>query len=282
MKRFEQRAVVALTAALALSLSGCGGESASSAVDADCKPEHIVKTVRDGVLTVASPDIAPVASVQDGEFTGSEADLVKKFAARNCLEVKAEKVSFAGAVPAVQSARADLAVGGFYRTAERAKVVGMSDPLYVDRLGAVSTEGLDTIESMIGSKVGTVDGYLWVPDAKKLFGDDLTVYPSNVEMQADLRAGRIDVALDSYGAAQALYDGDTKYQIVPLASDERITATIEPAQIGFPFTLDNKSLADALNATITDWRADGTIVDTIEEYGGDKSLAEVGAPRLIQ
>ena len=280
----QHRALVSgatiLSAVLALTACATSGESVNK-VASDCKPAHDVDTIEDGTLAVAAIDFYPVSVTSDGEFRGTEADLVKDFAEQNCLEVKVVKVDFAGAIPAVDSRRADLAIGGFYRTAERAEVVGLSDPMYVDRLGAISEDGRSTVEEMAGHKVGTVDGYLWTADAKEVFGSDLSVYPSNVEMKADLEAGRIDVALDSYGGAEFVFGDNKNLQIDVLEPDERIASTEEPAQIGVPFTRGNDSLETALNDAIQGWRSDGTLADILEKYGVPTDILEVGEPRPL-
>lgn len=195
MNRFH-RAAAGGGAILAVvcTLTACGSSSATTKVSSNCKPAHDVTTIKKGVLSVAAVDYFPVSVTSNGPFKGTEADMMKEFAKENCLAVKVVKVDFAGAIPAVDSGRADTAIGGFYRTAERAKVVGLSDPIYVDRLGVISKTGVSTVDQIRGHKVGTVDGYLWTADAKKVFGSNVSVYPSNVEMKADLDAGRIDMA----------------------------------------------------------------------------------------
>lgn len=279
-RTFTRRAVILSIAAAALTLAACGGSSDdSTAVADDCKPMHDVKTIKEGVLSIAAVDYFPISVTSDGEFRGIEADLMKTFAAQNCLSVNVVKVSFAGAVPAVDSGRADIAIGGFYRTAERSKVVGLSDPVYLDRLGAISNDGLNTVDSLEGKKIGTVDGYLWTSDTKETFGSDVSVYPSNVEMKADLENGRIDVALDSYGGALFLFK-DSDFKVEVLGADARIATTKEPAQIGFPFTLGNDSLGTALNDAIAGWQKDETLVDTFTKYGMPTDVLDVGEPRL--
>lgn len=277
------RSVVVLSiAAASLALAACAGSADAADVASDCKPQHEFSTVKKGVLSVAAVDYFPVSVTSDGEFRGSEADLMKNFAEQNCLSVDVVEVSFAGAIPAVDSGRADVAIGGFYRTAERGKVIGLSNPIYLDRLGLISKDGLTTVSSIEGKKVGTVDGYLWTPDTQKTFGSDVTVYPSNVEMKADLENGRIDVALDSYGGAQFLFKDDSEFVVSVLESDSRIATTEQPAQIGFPFTLGNDSLGTALNAAIAGWQKDDTLVNTLKEYGQPTDILDVGEPRLLK
>ncbi|GAA4085985.1 substrate-binding periplasmic protein [Nocardioides kongjuensis] len=283
MNRHHRRALAGSTTVLAtvLTLSACTSSETVNKVASDCTPAHDVDTVKEGVLAVAAVDYFPVSVTSDGPFKGTEADMVKDFAKQNCLEVKVVKVDFAGAIPAVDSGRADIAIGGFYRTAERAEVVGLSGPVYVDRLGAISEDGLSSVNQIDGHKVGTVDGYLWTADAKKVFGSDLSVYPSNVEMKADLEAGRIDVALDSFGGAKFVFGDEKDLNIEVLEPDDRIASTKEPAQIGFPFTRGNTSLETALNDAIQGWQADGTLVEILEKYGASTDILDVGEPRLL-
>ncbi|CAH0218176.1 L-cystine-binding protein FliY [Arthrobacter sp. Bi83] len=266
---------------LASGLSACSAESGGS-VAANCTPEHSFTTVTKGVLTVAATDAPPLSSTADNSFTGVEATLLKKFAAANCLTVESLPTSFAAAIPTVESGRADIATGGFYRTAERAKIVTLSAPTYLDQLAAVSKTDVATIEEAIGQKVGTVDGYMWTADIRNTFGSNVTVYPSSVEMRADLKAGRIAVALDSSGLAGYLYSKDTDISINVLEPDGRVAATAQPAQMGFPSGKTNAALSEALNATIATWTENGTTVQALTDAGLSASMADVGPARLLK
>ncbi|MFC8522322.1 substrate-binding periplasmic protein [Pseudarthrobacter sp. NPDC057230] len=269
------------TVIIATSLSACSSQSASS-VPSGCTPEYSFTTVKGGVLTVAATDAPPLSSTADNSFTGAEASLLKKFADANCLVVESLPTSFAAAIPTVESGRADIATGGFYRTAERAKVVTLSAPTYLDQLAAVSKTGVSKINDAMGQKVGTVDGYMWTAEIRDSFGSNATVYPSSVEMRADLAAGRIAVALDSSGLATHLYANDTDISINILEPDARVSATAQPAQMGFPTAKTNASLSEALDSAISKWKEDGTTVRALKDAGLPPSMAEVGPARLLQ
>lgn len=265
-----------------VTLTGCGGGATAPSVADDCKPQSEVKTLQEGVLTVAAPEFPPFSSVSNGEATGVDAEIIKEFAAANCLEVKMEKTSYAGTIPAVQSNRADVAIGCYYRTAQRAEVVDMSDPIYTDEMAAISSDGTTSIAAMESLKVGTVDGYLWVTDMKAVMGDNLSIYPSAVEMQADLKAGRIQLGLDGYGSAAMMYKDNEKFTVEGVDADERVIASKEPAQIGFPHTKGNSSLTEALNTSIESMKADGKIVEVLAAHDLPESAADTGEPRLIK
>lgn len=282
MKYRSALALGATAALMTLSLAACGGSSSASTVSSDCVPQSEVKTAQKGILTVAAPEFPPFSSVSNGKGTGIDADIIMDFAAKNCLEVKMEPTSYAGTIPAVQSNRADVAIGCYYRTAQRAEIVDMSDPIYTDEMASISADNVVTVSAMEQLKVGTVDGYLWVPDMKAVMGSNLTIYPSAVEMQADLKAGRIQVGLDGFGSAAHMYKDDAKFKVAAVEADPRVVASTEPAQIGFPHTKGNASLTAALNTSIKTMHDDGTIVKLLVANGLPESAAEVGAPRLIK
>jgi len=268
-------------ALLALSLSACGG-SAESAVAKGCQPESTFKTISAGFLTVAAPEFPPFASNKDGKLTGVDADIIKEFAAKNCLDIKVESTSYAGTIPAVQSGRADVAIGCYYRTAVRAEIVSLSDPVYTDEMGIISASGVKDIKELESMKVGTVDGYLWVPDMKKVMGANLTIYPSAVEMQADLKSGRIQAGIDGFGSAVQMYKSDAKYKVAGASADPRVIASKEPAQIGFPIGKDNTDMTKAVDSSIATMKSSGKIAQIVKSYGLPQSAVETGEPRLVK
>lgn len=267
------------TALLALTACNSSG-SDNAAARENCTPQHEFDTLADGELTVALPDLPPFSANAKGGPEGVDVDIVQAIAEMECLSVRWEPVSYAAAIPAVQSGRADLAVGDYYRTKERAEVVSLSDPMYLDQMGAVSKDGITSIAQMESRKVGTVEGYLWVEDMRAVLDGKISIYPSNTEMLTDLKAGRIDVGLDSYGAAVASTEG-TDYVVKVVEPDERVAASVEPAQANLAHDPDNAELTTALNEDLEALRSDGRLAKILESHGLDASGAEVGEPRLI-
>lgn len=273
-------ALAIVCAAGALTLSACGGSSTSSA-SANCTPKNQFDTIEKGTLTVAVYDLPPYAMTTgpDG-MSGVDADILREFAKRECITVTPQPGKAAAMVPAVQQGRADVASGDWYRTTERSKIVNLTDPLYLDDMGIVSAAGVSTVKDMEGKKVGTVDGYLWVKDLQKVLGDNLKLYPSAVNMNQDIKAGRIEIGVDSYGSAvQTNKDSGLKIEVAK--PDERVAASKEAAQATFPTTKDNAKLLAALNAVIADLHADGTITKILESHGLPATAEKTGAPRLI-
>ncbi|MCD7107449.1 transporter substrate-binding domain-containing protein [Rhizobium sp. DKSPLA3] len=268
-------------------LAGIAGVlfSAQLAAAQDCTPKHSFTTVEAGTLTVAVTTYAPHSYIDDsGTMKGIDGDIAAAFAARECLKVKAVAVDPAAAIQYVLSGQADITTGDWYRTAERAKVMNLSAPLYTDQMGIYSKDGFTKVSDLEGKQVGTVQGYLWVADLKALLGSALKLYPNSVNMQQDLKSGRIDIAVDGYStgvvAAGKGALGDIKVTVA--APDERVKATKEAAQAAFPYALKATELGVALDAGITEMHADGTIVKILKSYGLDGTAAETGAPRLVQ
>lgn len=270
----------ALVTGLVASLAACSAAETTNVAD-DCAPDFDFSTVESGALTVGITEIPPFSYTEDGDATGIDVDIVSAFAESNCLTVDYVPVTYSAAVTAVESKRIDLTIGDWYRTAARAEIVNFTAPNYLDEFSVISESGITTVEGLVGEKVGTVDGYLWVDDLRTLLGSELQVYPSSVELKQDIEAGRISVGVDAFGTS--LYNfGDTDYQVTTVAPDERVLATVEAAQTGFPYTQDNADMGTALDATIDELHASGGMVDILESHGLPASAEDVGEPRLIE
>ncbi len=270
-------AVLALGSAVAL--VGCGSDPASE-VAADCEPAHQFETVEEGVLTVALTNTPPYSFEEGGEAAGIDSDILQQVAEEECLTLEYEAYTYATAVPAVETGRVDVAVGGFYRTAARGDVVTLSAPVYLDELTVMSADGVSTVDDLVGKQVGTVEGYLWVDALRQLLGDDLRTYPDSLSLAQDLTAGRLDIGLDGYGAAAQSTEG-TDFEIAVLETDPRVPATEEPSQTSLLLDPGNDALATAVDEHIAAMREDGSLVTILEDNGLPASAAEVGDPRLI-
>jgi len=271
-----------LQGALTAALASFGLAQAAAAQD--CTPQHQITTVKPGVLTVAAPTFPPFSIPNaDGTLTGVDGEIVNEIARRECLKVEVAPVEYATAVPYVSSGRADVAIGDFYRTADRAKVVNISAPLYLDEMGLYSKDGVSSLDALAGRKVGTVQGYLWVDEMKKLLGNDLRLYNNYVALYQDLDAGRIDVGADGLAVGTAAQKGGALkgIQIKVAEPDERVATTIKPAQAGLPLSKDNPDLLTAVDEILADMHASGKIVEILGQFDLPASAADVGEARLV-
>jgi len=250
----------------------------------DCKPKNTFTTVEPGVLTVAVTTYAPYSYLSpEGEAKGVDGDIANKIAALECLKVKAVAVDTAAGIQYVLSGKADITTGDWYRTAERAKVMNLSWPLYNDQMGIYTKEGVEEVKDIEGKNVGTVQGYLWVADLKKLLGSNLKLYPNSVSMQQDLAAGRIDVGIDGYstGVVAKKSGAMPNIEVKVAKSDARVKATTEAGQGSFPYSKKNPELGVALDADIKFLHENGAIKEILTANGMEASAGDVGEPRLI-
>jgi len=269
----------------AVPMAYCAAFVLGHAALADCTPKHKFSTIEAGTLTIAVTTYAPYSFLGDGgKASGVDSDIATKVAELECLAVKPIAVDPAAAIQYVLSGRADIATGDWYRTAERAKVMNLTAPLYTDQMGLYSKAGVTKVDDLVGKQVGTVQGYLWVEDLKKLLGANLRLYPNSVNMQQDLKTGRIEIGVDGYStgvvAKKAGSMGDI--QVTIAAPDPRVKATKEAAQAGFPYAKANTAFGEAFDADIQSLHSDGTIAKILTSYGLDGSAGDTGAARLLQ
>lgn len=284
VNRLSKTCAVAVVVA-GLLLAGCSSNSSgnsNASASPGCTPAHTFSSIASGKLTVAAPEFAPFVSLTGGAPNGIDVDIVEAIAHKECLSTNYVQVDYSGAVPAVQSGRADLAIGDYYRTTSRSQIVGLTDPVYTDGMGLISKDGVSDIPTMLTRRVGTVDGYLWVADLKKLVGDSLKIYKSNTEMWADLTGGRIDVGIDSIpvGALHASQNG-SGWKVATAQPDNRIGASVQPAQAGMPYTKSNTALGTALNEDIKALRDDGTLASIFTKHGADPNATQVSGSYLL-
>jgi polar amino acid transport system substrate-binding protein len=270
-----------VVAAVALATASTGAYAASS----DCKPAHEFKTLTAGKLTVAVYNYPPFSMVTtDDKISGIDVQMVQETAKANCLEVVPLNLAPAAVVQSVVSGKADAAVGAWYRSEARTKVVGLTVPTYIDPMVAVSKDGLDTVDAMKAKTVGTVTGYTWNGTLQKVFGATVKTYPDGLTMYQDLEAGRVDVALDgSVAPAEAMKSGRLKgFQVKIVKSDSQIPDTVQPPQSALLYTHDNKGLGEALDDIITKIHQDGTLAKWISDAGFDPQMEKTGEPRLVK
>jgi polar amino acid transport system substrate-binding protein len=249
----------------------------------DCTPAHKFTTLTPGVLKVATYSEPPLSiPVSETEAKGIDGDILKLIAKRECLKLSFDRGDASAVIQSIVSGKTDVGMGGWYRTAARAKVVGLSNPMYVDTMVTISKQGYDSAASLQGKRIGVMRGALWVADLKTVYGDMVTIYPTSVAMAQDLATGRIDVGIE--GLLNA-FDGQKKggwpaMKITVLKPDPRIGASNQPGQIAIPYTKDNEALGAALNADIEALQKSGDIVRILKESDLDPVVAETGAPRL--
>jgi polar amino acid transport system substrate-binding protein len=276
-------AIIGLIALTALTLVGLGG---SAAVAASCTPKHPgLKTVKEGFLTVALYESPPFGTLSNGKLGGAEGEIVNRIARMECLKVNPLESVAAGNIPAIISGRADTAIGSWYRTAARAKVVLLGLPEMKDQMVIVSKKGkpFKTIQELKGHNVGAIVGYLWVADLQKFLGSNLKLYQTDDGAYRDVAAGRIDATIDGYSAVK----GQLKKTPISGAvvatppADPAVKASTAPGQPNLPVNKNNPGLRKALDADLLALRASGELKRIVVANGFAASAANPGRPNLL-
>ncbi|GAA2074368.1 amino acid ABC transporter substrate-binding protein [Aeromicrobium tamlense] len=263
-----------------ITLAACGSSDANgSSVPADCEPIAEVKTLKEGKLTALVAEYPPFIYKDGNDVTGADGELLKRVAASLCLEPDIKQTSFTAIIEGLKSGRADISAGDWTLNAERKSMFQVSDPVYQDLQGVISPDGLDTVDDIMGKKIGTAAGYLVVPDMQKAFGkENVKLYQSDVEGYQDLKAGRIDAYLSGQGALAFLLsqNNDTTMKNVALQPDDRIPATVNPSVAVALVAKDNPDLRDAVNEVIAEYRSSGDLAKVLDESGVDPASADIG------
>ncbi|MCA4134809.1 ABC transporter substrate-binding protein [Arthrobacter sp. M4] len=260
---------VVLSAAAAL-LSACG--SGASGAAGNCTPESQFKTMRDKTLTIVGPDYPPLFMYQSN-LDGVDGKIIESFASANCLTTDVRVLPAAGVIESVKGGQADLGAGGWYPTAERAKVVNLTDPIYGDPVVLVGKNPSTKIEDYAGKKIGTTQGYNWVDDLVKFAGDNAKLYQSPDAVYQDLVSGRIDVALMAVNEAAYRLKSGSELSYVKAVPTPIIKATQNAAVTSFPTTKGNDELTAALNNHISKLRDSGKLAEILKEFNIDASAA---------
>ncbi|MGW9415325.1 substrate-binding periplasmic protein [Arthrobacter cupressi] len=276
-------ALAAVVLAAGLGLTACGGSSTAS--NSNCTPKHQgIQTVAQGKLTIGVIDIPPFSSYNSGKPNGIDIAIVNKIAKDECLEPVYQQATYADAVQSISGGNIDLALGTIDATEKRLKAVDFSASTYLDGMGIASKTGATTVAELEKmKKVGTIDGYLWVEDLRKILGDKLVTYPSSVELKADFDAGRLDADVDAYGV-QVLQFKDAAGVTVALSNekpDPRVGAITQAPEAAFPMTKGNTSLKEALDAGIEAQREDGTIAKLLTDAGLSEGLGKVAEKQYV-
>ena len=232
-----------------------------------------IKTVKGGVLTVAIDNDMPYCKEEGGKIVGVDGEIITAIASKLGLKVEPLVMEWAAEIQAVQSGRADTNICGMAFTAERAKTVNLSDGAYyqVSEFTQLKDSNIRSIEDLKGKTVGTIQGYFYIPELKKIpwVGEaNLKLYNTIDAALQDLMAKRVDALL--LGAPSSAWlatqhpEWNLRYEAIQ--PNEYMPDTVKKAYTVFSSRLDNPGLVQAMNAQIAAMRKDGTIEKIMAKY----------------
>jgi ABC-type amino acid transport substrate-binding protein len=156
-----------------------------------------VQTVEKDMFTIAFTGDMPGTGYQDGAMIGYDGEILQRVADAIKLKVKPALMEWSGTIASVQAKRVDVMAGTMGWTEQRSKIMTLSDPIHYFKNGITqsSKTNWSQLKDLEGKKVGTITGFSFIPELRKINGLQLTMYDTSDAAVRDLLAGRIDAVI---------------------------------------------------------------------------------------
>ena len=272
MKKISRRSFMAAAAVsvAALAMTACGGSasSAASSVASSAASSEAVSsaadltTVEAGKLTMATNATFPPyeMTTDSGEIEGIDVDTAKAIAEKLGLELQIDDMDFDAALLSVQQGKADIVMAGVTVTDERKAVMDFSDS-YATGIQSIIVPNDSDIASpddLADKKIGTqrgTTGYIYCSDD---FGEDSVVaYDSGLTAVQALNNGQVDAVVIDNAPATEYVAANPGLKVLDTSYAE------EDYAIGMA---KGSALEDAINATLEELKADGTLQSIVDKY----------------
>ena len=270
--------VLCLALGLAMSLSllaACsGGGSASPsprasapAPSASAPAESGLTTVEEGKLHMSTNAAFPPYEMvkDDGTFEGIDVEVAGAIAEKLGLELVVDDMGFDAALLAAQNGQSDIVMAGVSVTPDRQEVMDFSDSYATGIQVVIVKEGSDVTmdnlgEKMIGCQKATT-GYLYASDTPENGGygeDHVIAYETGALAVEALKNGQVDCVIIDNEPAKAY-----------VAANEGLTILETPwveEDYAIGMKKGNTALLEAVNAAMTELKADGTFQAIVDRY----------------
>ena len=276
MKQMKKVLCLALGLAMSLSLlAACsGGGSASPspsasapAPSASAPAESGLTTVEAGKLHMSTNAAFPSYEMvkDDGTFEGIDVEVAGAIAQKLGLELVVDDMGFDAALLAAQNGQSDIVMAGVSVTPDRQEVMDFSDSYATGIQVVIVKEGSDVTmdnlgEKMIGCQKATT-GYLYASDTPENGGygeDHVIAYETGALAVEALKNGQVDCVIIDNEPAKAY-----------VAANEGLTILETPwveEDYAIGMKKGNTALLEAVNAAMTELKADGTFQAIVDRY----------------
>ncbi|APO75917.1 amino acid ABC transporter substrate-binding protein [Rhizobium etli 8C-3] len=209
-----------------------------------------------GVLSVAITGDMPGLVARNGKLVGYDGEILQIAADRLGLAINPVPMEWSGAIAAVQTGRVDLIGGNVAWTEQRAATLSLTDPTGYFQNGITSKAGAGwhRLENLENKNVGSITGFSFLPELRRITGLQLSLYDSSDAAIRDILAGRIDALVGDppvidYAIAMNPEWGLTNKPFTDNNPGFPLLTGIG-RQYVFGLSQDNKALADALSGEI--------------------------------
>ena len=281
-----------LSAAMVLSLAGCGGSAGGTTTEADTSAPadttaqassedttaaddtstEAAKTAADagGTLIVGfDQDFPPMGFIgNDGEFTGFDLELAQEVAKRLGLEYKPQPIAWDAKDMELEAGNIDCIWNGFTMTGREDDYAWTEAYMANTQVFVVAKDSGIASQADLAGKVvecqvdSSAEAALKeVPDLTATFKDLLTTADYNTAFM-DLEQGAVDaIAMDVIVAGYQIQQRNADFVIL----DDSLSAE----EYGVGFKKDNTELRDKVQKTLEEMAADGTLKGISEKWFGE-------------
>ena len=264
-----------------------GADDAGSGAQTDGEGAAQVKTVKEGVLTMATNATFPPYEYYEGnEIIGIDVDIADAIAKKLGLELKIEDMEFNSIIIAVTQGKADIGLAGMTVMEERLDAVNFSDS-YATGIQAIivaKDSDIQGVDDLKGKKIAMTWAYspsygkpLSVPQGiiglMSRFGMDVVLaHPEGYEIFPEVEAVAAENAKKSGGTftktnnmAEAFKDADIVYpkSWAPFAAMEKRTELYGNGDTEGIKALEKELLAQ--NAQHKDWACTEELMKTTKD-----------------
>lgn len=212
-------------------------------------------TIEQGTLTIAFTGDMPGTGYQDGKMIGYDGEILQRVAEALKLKVKPALMEWSGTIASVQAKRVDVMAGTMGWTEQRTKIMTLSDPIHYFKNGITQSSRTNwtRLKDLEGKKVGTITGFSFIPELRKINGLQLSMYDTSDAAVRDLLAGRIDAVIGDPPVMQYAISRNPQWQLRFNAftdNNPEFPLLTGLGQVVFGIHKDNPELAQAVNAEI--------------------------------
>jgi polar amino acid transport system substrate-binding protein len=213
------------------------------------------QTVEKEKLTIAFTGDMPGTGYQDGKMIGYDGEILQRVADSLKLGVKPALMEWSGTIASVQAKRVDVMAGTMGWTEQRSKIMTLSDPIHYFKNGIMQSSKTSwaTLKDLEGKKVGTITGFSFIPELRKIPGLQLSQYDTSDAAVRDLLAGRIDAVIGDPPVVQFAISRNPSWNLRFNAFTDNnpdFPLLTGLGQVVFGMNKDSPELAKAVNAEI--------------------------------
>ena len=216
----------------------------------------------DTLKMITQATFPPYEFLREQDVVGIDVEICRAVAQKLGRGFQSETVDFDSIIPAVISGKADLAAAGITVTEDRKKIVDFSIPYVKTGIVVISKRSnpFTGVEQLKGKLIGVQAGTTSETYVLKQLGQEPVRTRSPDEAVADLKSGRNDFVIADADPAKNIVKDEPDLQASGLITSEEYAIAVRKGQ---------PELLAAINATITELKANGRLAKWIEDFNAE-------------